>query len=125
VAAGLLSSLAALWVLSRLVAWPPFFRAFGFPGPSWGAAVALLAVAGGAFTFFLAPLGAWWSRRHEYAADRYAVRHAGSATALQRALVKLGGENLTNLHPHPWYTRWHATHPPLVERLAALDAPPR
>ena len=122
VAAGLLASLGGLWTLSLLVTWAPLFRAFGFPGPSWQAAVALLALGGGAVTFFLAPLGAWWSRRHEYAADRYSVRHTGAPEAMKSALVKLNGENLSNLHPHPWYSRWHYSHPPLVDRLAAIDA---
>jgi STE24 endopeptidase len=121
-AAGLLSTLAALAVLAWLARWPPLFRAFGFSAPSWGAAVALVSLAGGAFTFFLAPVGAWWSRRHELAADRFAVRHAGAPEALGTALVKLAGENLGNLHPHPWYVRWHYTHPPLLERLAAIAA---
>jgi STE24 endopeptidase len=120
--AGLLSTLATLAGLAWLVRWPPLFQAFGFAAPSWEAAVAVFALAGGAFTFFLAPLGAWWSRRHEVAADRFAVRHAGSPTALGTALVKLARENLGNLHPHPWYVRWHYTHPPLLERLAAIEA---
>jgi STE24 endopeptidase len=120
-AAGLLSSLAGLAALAWAVRWPPLFEAFGFPGPSWGAAVALGGLAGGAFTFFLAPAGAWWSRRQEREADRFAVRH-GSPGALASALVKLSGENLGNLHPHPWYAGWHYSHPPLLERLAAVDA---
>jgi STE24 endopeptidase len=121
-AAGLLSTLAALAALAWLARWPPLFQAFGFAAPSWGAAVALVSLAGGALTYFLAPLGAWWSRRCELAADRFAVRHADSPEALGTALVKLAGENLGNLHPHPWYVRWHYSHPPLLERLAALDA---
>jgi STE24 endopeptidase len=122
VAAGLLSTLAALAALSWLVRWPPLFQAFGFVEPSWGPAVALVVLAGGAFTFFLAPAGAWWSRRHELVADRFAVRHAGAPAALGTALVKLAGENLGNLHPHPWTVAWQYTHPPLLERLAAIEA---
>jgi STE24 endopeptidase len=121
-AAGLFSSLLGLWVLSRLVAWTPFFEAFGFAGPSWEAALAIVALGGGAFTFFLVPLSSWISRRQEHAADRYAVAHSRSPEALKGALVKLNGENLSNLHPHPWYSRWHYGHPTLLERLAAIDA---
>ncbi len=122
---GLLTSLAGLWVLSLLASWPPLFEAFGFAGPSWHAALALFALCGGAFTFFLAPLGSWLSRRHEYQADRFSVRLARAPQALESALVKLNGENLSNLHPHPWYSRWHYTHPTLLERLQAIEAAAR
>lgn len=118
----LAGSLLALWVLSLLVAWPPLFAAFGFDGPSFHAALALFALGGGAFTFFLEPISSWFSRRNEYESDRYSVRIARAPEALKSALVKLNGENLANLHPHPWYSRWHYSHPTLLERLAAIDA---
>ena len=119
---GLVASLAGLWVLSLLAPWPPLFEAFGFQGPSWHAALALFGLCGGAFTFFLAPIGSWLSRRHEYQADRFSVSLARAPQALESALVKLNGENLGNLHPHPWYSRWHYTHPTLLERLRAIEA---
>jgi STE24 endopeptidase len=121
---GLASSLAGLWILSLLVRWPAFFRAFGFPAPSWGPAVAIVLLAGGAFTFLATPLATFVSRRHEYAADRYAALHTGSPEPLGRALVRLNGENLANLHPHPWYSAWYHGHPTLLERLRALGTGP-
>ena len=121
-ALGLAVQLASLWVLSLLVRWPPLFAAFGFPAPTLEAAVALASLCGGAFTFFLAPLSSLVSRRHEYEADRRSVAIAGAPAALRSALVKLNRENLSNLHPHPWYSAWHYSHPTLLERLAALDA---
>ena len=124
-ALGLGTSLLGLWVLSLLAAWPPLFEAFGFAAPSWHAALALFALCGGAFTFFLAPLGSWLSRRHEYQADRFSVHLARAPRALESALVKLNGENLGNLHPHPWYSRWHYTHPTLLERLRAIEGAAR
>jgi STE24 endopeptidase len=117
---GLGGTLFSLWILSLLIAWPPLFEAFGFPEPSNHAAVALVWLGGGAFTFFLDPLAAWFSRLHEYQADRFSVRLAGQPVALETALVKLNGENLSNLHPHPWYSRWHYSHPTLLERIAAI-----
>jgi STE24 endopeptidase len=117
----LASSLLMLFVLSRLVPWAPLYAAFGFAAPALHAALALMALAGGAFVFWLAPLAARLSRRHEYEADRYAVGLARAPGALKDALVRLNGENLGNLHPHPWYSAWHYSHPTLVERLAAID----
>ena len=110
-----------LFALSRLVPWPPLYAAFGFDGPSLHAALALVSLGGGAFVFWLAPFAAGLSRRHEYEADRYAVRLARAPEALETALVRLNGENLSNLHPHPWYSAWHYSHPVLVERIAAIQ----
>jgi STE24 endopeptidase len=113
-------SLLALWVLSLLIDWPPLFAAFGFTAPSHYAALALLMLGGGAFTFWLQPLAAWFSRRNEYAADAYALRLTGQSAPLASALVRLNEDNLSNLAPHPWYSRYHYSHPTLLERLAAL-----
>ncbi|HYG67276.1 MAG TPA: M48 family metallopeptidase [Anaeromyxobacteraceae bacterium] len=120
-AVSLAGTLVVLFVLSRLVGWAPLYEAFGFDAASLHAAVALFSLAGGAFVFWLAPLSSRLSRRHEYQADRYAVRLARAPEALKSALVRLNGENLSNLHPHPWFSAWHYSHPALVERLAAID----
>jgi STE24 endopeptidase len=114
--------LATLFVLSLLVPWPPLHAAFGFPAPTLEGAVAILSLGGSAFVFWLQPLASLLSRRHEYEADRYSLRFARAPEALKEALVRLNRENLSNLHPHPWYSAWHYSHPTLVERLAAIDA---
>jgi len=120
-AASLAGSFLVLLALSRLVGWPPLAEAFGFAGPSLHATLAIVSLAGGAFLFWLSPVSAWLSRRHEYEADRYSIRLARRPEALASALVRLNGENLSNLHPHPWYSAWHYSHPTLVERLAAIE----
>jgi STE24 endopeptidase len=120
-ALSLLATLALLIALSRILPWPPVYAAFGFPAPSLHAALALLALAGGAFVFWLSPLASFFSRRHEYEADRYAVRLARAPDALKSALLRLSTDSLGNLHPHPWYSAWHYSHPVLVERLEAID----
>ncbi len=117
----LVGLLVILLVLSWLLPWPPLYAAFGFAAPSLQAAVALLALGGGAFVFWLAPIASFFSRRHEYEADRYAVRLAHAPAALKSALLRLSTDSLGNLHPHPWYSAWHYSHPVLVERLEAID----
>jgi STE24 endopeptidase len=113
--------LGTLLVLSWLVPWPPLHAAFGFDAPTLHGALAIVSLGGGAFVFWVQPIASHLSRRHEYEADRYSVRIARAPEALKRALVRLNGENLANLHPHPWYSAWHYSHPTLVERLAAID----
>jgi len=68
-----------------------------------------------------APLSSWYSRRHEREADRFAVRLMGESSSLASALVKLGVDNLANLHPHPLYATIYYSHPPLVERVQGLQ----
>ena len=120
-AAGLAGTLVTLWVVSRLLEWPPLFAAAGFDRPSFHAALALLSLCGGAFTFFLEPISAWLSRRHEYQADRFAVRLTGGGTALRDSLSRLHGQNLSIPNPHPWNSAWHDSHPPLPQRTAAIE----
>ncbi|KAF8412203.1 hypothetical protein HHK36_000163 [Tetracentron sinense] len=60
------------------------------------------------------------SRSFEFQADAFA-RKLGYATALKGGLVKLQEENLSSMNTDPWYSAYHYSHPPLVERLAALD----
>jgi STE24 endopeptidase len=120
-AAGLGGMLVTLWVLSRLLAWPPLFAAAGFEAPSFHAGLALFSLCAGAFTFFLDPLSSWLSRRHEYEADRFAVRLTGRGDALRASLSRLHDQNLSIPNPHPWHSAWHDSHPTLVQRVAAIE----
>jgi len=113
--------LVALFGASLLLPWPPLYAAFGLDRPALHSGLALLFLCGGAFVFWMAPFASGLSRRHEFQADRYAVRLARAPAALKRALLRLSGENLSNPDPHPWYVAWHYSHPPLPDRLARID----
>ena len=112
----------AFYVLNWLMSFATFYEAFGFREPQPYRALAVFALCHGPFTFWLTPLLAAWSRRHEYAADRFAVDATGTPEALSSALLKLSRDNLANLAPHPWHSFFHHTHPTLPERLAAIVA---
>lgn len=60
-------------------------------------------------------------RRHEYQADRFAATTT-TPGAVTSALVKLARDNLANLTPHPFFVVLNHSHPPLVERVAAIRA---
>ncbi|KAJ8748845.1 hypothetical protein K2173_013276 [Erythroxylum novogranatense] len=60
------------------------------------------------------------SRSFEFEADAFAKK-LNYTTSLRAALVKLQEENLSAMNTDPWYSAYHYSHPPLVERLAALD----
>lgn len=61
------------------------------------------------------------SRKHEFEADAFAARTSGYGAELGTALKSLARENLSHLTPHPLYIWLHHSHPPLHERLAALE----
>ena len=119
-ALGFGGALLGFAVLGRAALAPWFYSAFGVPQPSAHAALALFALVVPVFTFLLAPLGSWWSRRHEYQADRFAAAHA-EARLLASALVKLYRDNASTLTPDPLYSAWHDSHPPALARIAALE----
>lgn len=64
--------------------------------------------------------GNYVSRRNEYEADEYAVQ-TYSGTPLVSALKKLSGDHLSNLTPHPAYVFVHYSHPPLLQRVRAMN----
>jgi STE24 endopeptidase len=80
----------------------------------------ILAFIGSLLTFPVTPLGNWLSRRDEWQADRFACNLTAIPEALATALIKLAGENLANLHPHPLYALFYYSHPPVVERVRRL-----
>lgn len=67
----------------------------------------------------LTPLSAWFSRRNEYQADRYAVLQTGSH-ALGQALLELHRQNAASPVNDPLYSLYFHSHPPLVERLQGM-----
>ncbi|CAN5408947.1 M48 family metallopeptidase [soil metagenome] len=60
------------------------------------------------------------SRKNEYEADAYAA-NTFNGNFLQEALKKLSVNNLSNLMPHKLYVFFHYSHPPLLQRLKALN----
>lgn len=97
-------------------------RLVGLESASFAARLVILMLVASAVTFPLTPLLSAWSRRDEREADRFAVALHGHPGDLADALAKLGTENLSNLHPHPWYAAFYYSHPPLVERIGRLRA---
>ena len=111
--------LIGLAALGALAQWPDFYRAFNVNSPSPHVALLLFMFVLPAFTYFLTPLAAWWSRKHEFEADEFAARHA-DAGQLADALVKLYRDNATTLTPDPLHSAFYDSHPPAPIRIARL-----
>lgn len=60
------------------------------------------------------------SRSFEFQADAFAVR-LGFGSELRSALICLEHSNKSALNVDKWYSTYHYSHPPLVERLQAID----
>lgn len=71
-------------------------------------------------SFPFTPLSSYFSRKHEEEADRFAVALTSDPESLATSLIKLSKDNLSNLHPHPLYSKFYYSHPPVVERIRKI-----
>ncbi|KAJ1845808.1 CAAX prenyl protease 1, partial [Coemansia sp. RSA 486] len=62
------------------------------------------------------------SRAHEFDADAFSKK-LGYGKPLASGLIKLQIENKSIMNPDPLYSAYHYSHPPLVERLNAINDP--
>jgi STE24 endopeptidase len=102
---------------------PNLPAAMGGSVPNHALALLLFMLAAPVFTFWLSPLMALLSRKHEFEADAYAATQA-RAQDLSSALVKLMQDNASTLTPDPLYARLYYSHPPVGERIAHLGVRP-
>ncbi|MDQ3731301.1 MAG: M48 family metallopeptidase, partial [Pseudomonadota bacterium] len=113
-------SLVALFVLAWLMPQPWFYGALGVAQPSAHMALLLFMMVGPVFGFFLHPGLAWWSRKHEFEADEFAVQQS-DAKSLVTALVNLYKDNANTLTPDPLHSTVYDSHPPAAIRIARLN----
>jgi STE24 endopeptidase len=60
------------------------------------------------------------SRKNEFEADAFAVKTSNLKEDMVNALKKLSKDNLSNLTPHPFYTFFHYSHPPVLQRIEKI-----
>ncbi|MDQ3058408.1 MAG: M48 family metallopeptidase [Pseudomonadota bacterium] len=70
-------------------------------------------------SFFISPLMAQLSRKHEFEADAYAISQTDGRD-LQSALLKLYKDNASTLTPDPVFVKFYYSHPPASERLGRM-----
>jgi STE24 endopeptidase len=114
------AALLVIWTAYRLIGWGGLPTLFGMPQGSFPAQIVMVGFLASILSFLCTPFFSWLSRRNEWQADRFAVQLTGTPEALGQALIKLSRDNLSNLHPHPWYAAFYYSHPPVVERVARL-----
>jgi STE24 endopeptidase len=109
------------YLLSWFISYPPLFASFGIETPSVHAGLVFFGLLYTPLDLLLGMVVQYVSRRHEFAADRFAVDTAPRGHALAAALKKLSVDNLSNLDPHPFYVFLHYSHPPVLQRVAAIE----
>lgn len=118
---GIVHTGVMLYLLSIALHHPGLFSAFYVTEPSVYAGLVLFGMLYAPVELLLSIGMQMISRRHEYDADRYAVETVGNPTAMGDALKKLALHNLSNLTPHPFYVFLHDSHPPIWQRLQAIQ----
>ncbi len=117
----LVLSAAGFYLFSRIAAQPMLFSAFGAQYVSIYAALIY-------FSILLMPVQRiisvgtnWISRSFEYSADQYGAKASNNPEALGSALKKISADSMANLHPHQVKVIFDYSHPPVLDRIRALN----
>ena len=114
-------SLGALALLGWLAQTPAFYQGLGMTTQTPAVALLLFMTVAPILFFFLGPISAITSRKHEFEADAFAAQQV-NAQSLISALLKLYRDNASSLTPDPNYSAWHDSHPPAQVRIEHLHS---
>ncbi len=120
IAIGLTETALMFFLLHLALKSPAFFAAFGVAGQPMGLGLMFFSILYQPLGLLLGSVSSAISRKHEFEADAFAAE-ACTAAPLMEALKKLSTENLAHPQPHFLTVSLHYSHPPLGERLAALE----
>jgi len=116
------SMLIGFFITYQLMRWPLLYSTFGFETQEPYIGLFFIAILWQKAGYFLKPFYMNISRRFERQADSCAVQMMKNPQWLATALKRMAADNLSNLSPHPLYVKFNYSHPPLFERVAALEA---
>jgi len=118
---GILQMGFMLYLLSLFISYPGLFEAFYMPQSSVYAGLIFFAMLYSPLDFFIGLFMQRRSRTNETAADRFSVETTQDSQSMVDALKKLSVHNLSNLLPHPFYVFLNYSHPPVLQRIKALQ----
>jgi STE24 endopeptidase len=113
-------ALVSLYISFQILESDILLNIFSIEADSFFAKLVVLGFVGSIAAFPFSPLSAWFSRRHEKQADRFACQLTGDPESLASALIKLSKDNLSNIHPHPLYAAFYYSHPPIIQRVREI-----
>lgn len=115
------SSLIFFFLIQHLVTAASLYQSFGTRVGNLGIGLVLAVIVLNKALFFFSPLGAYFSRKNEYAADAFSVQTTHDPKSLISGLKRLVTANLATLQHHPLYVVLNDSHPPLTERMRPLE----
>ena len=117
----ILSTGLMFFILSIFMNNPALFAAFQMEHVSIYASLFFFGFLYAPIEMILSIFGNMLSRHHEYEADAWAVRTYQRPQSMIAALKKLSVDNLSNLTPHPLKVFLSYSHPPVLERIRAIQ----
>lgn len=118
----ILNTGAKLFFLSLLINNPMLFDAFAMTHTSVYASLIFFAILYAPIDMILSVSVSAISRQYEYQADEFAALTGPGPKPMIASLKTLALENLSNLTPHPWKVAISYSHPPVIDRISALEA---
>ena len=109
------------FLLSFFISYKEMFDAFYMDQTSIYAGLIFFSILYLPIDFFTGIFLMALSRKNEYEADHFAADTTGDPVSLINALKKLSVNNLSNLIPHPFYVFLNYSHPPVIERIKAIN----
>lgn len=119
-ATGILQAGFVFFLLSQFLSNQALFQAFGVQQVSVYAGLVFFSLLFSPIEMVISFFMGAVSRKHEFEADAFARETTGDGESLARALKVLAADSLENLTPHPFYVKLHYSHPPVMQRIAAL-----
>lgn len=118
--------LILMFVLYKIAQVQSLYVGFGFPFAETQISsvqfigLFLANLIAGSLTELISPISSYFSRKDEYAADKFSAELTKHPEHLISGLIKLNNENLSELLPPKLYVFWNYDHPTLIERIEAL-----
>lgn len=109
-----------LYFMNLLINNEMIFAAFRVPETSVYVSLVIISIIFGPAQRIMGIFSSVLSRKHEYEADAFATKSLGESENLVLALKKLTVDSLGNLCPHPWKVFMEYSHPPVLQRIAAM-----
>jgi len=120
-ALGIVQMGVLFYLLSLFISFDKLFEAFYVDRPSIYAGMIFFGMLYAPLDFFIGFFSQMISRKNEYEADRFAAETTKDPASMIHALKKLSAHNLSNLTPHPFYVLLNYSHPPVLNRIKALE----
>ncbi|MBS2211342.1 M48 family metallopeptidase [Carboxylicivirga mesophila] len=117
---GVLQMGIILFVFGLVVGNPLLSQALGVTEPNFHMGLLVFGILYTPVSFLTGIIMSVLSRKNEYAADAFA-NSFGLGKALINGLKTISSNALSNLTPHRLYVFFHYSHPPLLQRIRAIN----